>query len=334
MSENSDEIEIDIIEVAKTVWNGKKLIVIITSFFVLIGVLNALLSPIVFTSSTTFIPSSQEGSSGSGLSGVASLVGINLGAISSGNEIPSLMYPQVSESVEFKRLMLEEFIDEKKQIVMKKYLADYYKIDDNLELNNPNKSFVSEFEDKLFNVLENKIFTISVNNKDGFVTISANMPESEYAAYVAINARNILQKIIINNKIKSAKQKLEFSEKQLKSKRIEFDEIQNKLGYFNDSNLNIVTSSIINEREKLEAEFQIINAVIVELSKQVEQNKLQVSKDTPVFSIIKEATMPFKRSSPKRTIMVLMFGFIGFVLSAVFVIIKDPLITILKKIRS
>ena len=53
MSKNSDEI--DLIEIAKSVWNGKKLIGVITSFFVLIGVLSALLSPVVFTSSTTFI---------------------------------------------------------------------------------------------------------------------------------------------------------------------------------------------------------------------------------------------------------------------------------------
>ena len=79
---------------------------------------------------------------------------------------------------------------------------------------------------------------------------------------------------------------------------------------------------------------KIINAVIIELSKQVEQNKLQVSKDTPVFSIVKEATMPIKRSSPKRAQMVLITGFIGFILSAVFVIIKDPLIAILKEVRS
>ena len=31
---------------------------------------------------------------------------------------------------------------------------------------------------------------------------------------------------------------------------------------------------------------------MIELSKQVEQRKLQVSEDTPVFSIVKEASMP------------------------------------------
>ena len=331
MSENSDEI--DLIEIAKTIWNGKKLIATISSFFVLIGVVTALLSPVIYTSTTTFIPSYQEGSSGSGLSGVASLVGINLGAMSSGNEIPSSMYPQVSESVEFKRLMLEEFIDEKKQVVFKDYLAKYYSVDNNSKFNNSNKSFVSEFENHLFKII-NDILTISVNQKDGFVTISANMPESEYAAYTAINARNILQKIIINNKIKSAKQNLEFSEEQLKSKKIEFDEIQNKLGYFNDSNLNIVTSSIINERKKLEAEFQIINAVMVELSKQVEQNKLQVSKDTPVFSIIKEAAMPVMRSSPKRTQTVIIYGLMGLMLSVLYTLFKGPMATVFKEINS
>ena len=331
MNDNSDEI--NLIELAKTIWNGKKLIFIISSFFVLIGVISALVSPILYSSSTTFIPSSQEGSSGSSLSGVASLVGINLGAMSSGNEIPASMYPQISNSVEFKRLLLEEFIDEKKEIKMKSYLVDYYKIDSDSKSNNPNKSFVSELENDLFKIINN-ILNISVNQKDGFVTISANMPESEYAAYSAINARNILQKIIITNKIKSAKQNLKFSEKQLKSKRIEFNEIQNKLGYFNDSNLNIITSSIINERKRLEAEFQIINAVMVELSKQVEQNKLQVSKDTPVFSIIKEATMPVKRSSPKRGQMILIFGFIGLILSVFYTVLKAPLIQFIKEFTS
>ena len=91
---------------------------------------------------------------------------------------------------------------------------------------------------------------------------------------------------------------------------------------------------MINERDKLEANFQIINAVMVELSKQVEQRKLQVSEDTPVFSVIKEANMPVKRSSPKRTQMVLIFGFIGLVFSLLYVILKKPLKDIILEIKS
>ena len=160
------------------------------------------------------------------------------------------------------------------------------------------------------------------------------MPNSEYAANTCVNARDILQEIVINSRIQSAKQKLEYSEKQLASKRIEFEEIQNKLAYFNDSNLNLVTSSVINEREKIEAEFQILNAVMIELSKQVEQRKLQVSEDTPVFSILKEASMPVRRSSPKRIQMVLIFGFIGLTVSTLYTVVKSPIAQILKELNS
>ena len=330
MDNNSDEI--DLLELLKTTWSGRKQIIIISFVFVLIGVAIALLSPIVYSSSTTFINSQTESSSTSGLSGVASLVGINLGGMSSGSEIPPTMYPLIAESVQFKRDLLNSYIDEKEQIKLEDFLANYNDVEKSVTENN-NKLFISKYEDELFNVI-NDVISISVNQKDGFVTILANMPESEYAANTCINAREILQETIINNKIKSAKQKLEYSEKQLASKRIEFEEIQNKLAYFNDSNLNLVTSSVINEREKLEAEFQIINAVMIELSKQVEQRKLQVSEDTPVFSIVKEASMPVIRSSPKRTQMVLIFGFTGLVISVLYILVREPVVQILKEINS
>ena len=330
MDNNSDEI--DLIELLKTVWSGRKQIIIISFVFVLVGVAAALLSPVVYSSSTTFINSQTESSSSSGLSGVASLVGINLGGMSSGSEIPPTMYPQLGESIEFKRDLLNSYIDEKEQIKLEDFLANYNDIEKSVTENN-NKLFISEYEDVLFNII-NDVVSISVNNKDGFITITANMPNSEYAANTCINAREILQQTVINNRIKSAKQKLEYSEEQLNSKRIEFEEVQNKLAYFNDSNLNLVTSSIINERDKLEAEFQIINAVMIELSKQVEQRKLQVSEDTPVFSIIKEASMPVERSSPKRTRMVLIYGFIGLLASILYTLIKRPVIEIMKEINS
>ena len=330
MDNNHDEI--DLIELLKTAWNGRKQIIIISFVFVLVGISTALLLPVIYSSSTTFINSQTESSSASGLSGVASLVGINLSGMSSGSEIPPTMYPQIGESVEFKRTLVDSYIDEKEQIKLGDFLANYNSIEKSVT-ENSNKLFISEFENELFDVM-NDVISISVDQKEGFVTISANMPNSEYAANTCINAREILQKIIIDSRIKSAKQKLEYSEKQLASKRIEFEEIQNKLAYFNDSNINLVTSSVINERDKLEAEFQIINAVMIELSKQVEQRKLQVSEDTPVFSIVKEASMPVKRSSPKRTQVVLIFGFVGIIVSVFYILIKDPFKQILNKISS
>ena len=330
--DNIKDDEIDLVEILKKIYKSRKFILIISFSFALLGVAVALQSPIKFSSETIFITHNQESNSSS-LSGVASLVGINLGASNFGGEIiPSSMYPQVTQSPKFKRLLLNSNIDFDNKINLKQYLIDYYKL--NTENDKINSDlYVSELENDCFNIID-EIISVNVNQKDGFISLSATLPVAEYSTNLTINAKEILQEIIINNKIESANQNLIFSQQQLKEKKLIFDEIQAKLAYFSDSNLNSVNSFVINERDKLEAEFQIINAVVTELSKQVEQVKLQVSKDTPVFSTIKEAVIPIQRTSPKRTQLVIIFGFIGLVISTGFILIKDLLLDVFNKIKS
>ena len=329
--ENIKDDEIDLVEILKKIYKSKKIILIISFFFALLGVAVALLSTVKYSSETIFITQNQESNSSS-LSGVASLVGINLGTSNFGGEIPSSMYPQVSNSPKFKRLLLNSYIDFDNKINLKQYLIDYYKL--NIENDKINSDlYVSELENDCFKIID-KIITININQKDGFISLLSTLPVAEYSANLTINAKEILQEIIIDNKIESANQNLIFSQQQLEEKKLIFDEIQAKLAYFSDSNLNSVNSFVINERDKLEAEFQIINAVVTELSKQVEQAKLQVSKDTPVFSTIKEAVIPVERTSPKRTQIVLIFGFTGLIISIISVLIFQPLKKILLQIQS
>ena len=57
-----------------------------------------------------------------------------------------------------------------------------------------------------------------MSTKDGFVTINSTMPVAEYSAIIAKKSREILQNIIIENKIETARQNLNFSQKQLSEK--------------------------------------------------------------------------------------------------------------------
>lgn len=327
---NNFEEEIDFIQILKKIYVSRRVILYTTFIFFMIGIAISLLSPIKFTSSTVFLPQNQDNTTSS-LSGVASLVGINLGTSTYGGDITPLMYPKIGESIKFKRLLLEKIVDEKNNKTLKKILIENYKIQDNDQLN-LNKLGMSKLEEKCFNILSEIIY-IDVNQKEGFVTIGSTMSTGKYSAIVAKYSREILQSIIIENKIETARQNLIFSEKQLKEKKMEFDEIQSKLAFFSDSNLNPVNSFVINEKNKLEADFQIISAVVTELSKQVEQAKLQVTKDTPVFSTIKEVVIPNQRSSPKRKQLVLIFSCIGFIISCIYILIKDPLNTLIKEIN-
>ena len=314
--------EIDLIEILKKIYNSRRFINYFTSIFLIIGITATFLIPVKFSSSTVFIPQNQDSNSSS-LSGVANLVGINLGTASYGGDIPLSMYPEIGDSPKFKRSLLKKEIDKKNSITLKNFLIKHYKLKNEVE-ETSSPLFMSLIEEKCFDLL-NDIISINVNQKDGFVTISSSMPIAEYSAIVTKISREILQNIIIENKIETARQNLNFSEKQLNEKKLEFDNIQSKLALFSDSNLNAVNSFVINEKNKLEAEFEIINAVVTELSKQVEQAKLQVTKDTPVFSTIKEVIIPNKKSSPNRIELILIFGISGFLLSCIIVLINEPL---------
>ncbi len=360
LEKNTDEI--DLIELLKILWNSKRLIVKITFFFAVLGIASSLMSPIVYTASSTFIPqSSQAGSGASSLNGVASLVGINLGGAMSAAEIPPSIYPQILSSVPYKRALLEISLkpsEEGSSILLKDYLLNESSSPDVFGLikkytimlpftvlaairgdkeavssGSSSEMSVSADEDDLFRALE-AILSLSVNAKDGFVSLSAEMGDPIICALVAKEAQKILQKSVINYKIKSASEILVFNQKQLNLKKVEFDSLQNILALFKDSNLNIIDSRFENRLIGLEAEFSLVSSVYQELAKQLEQSKLQVSKDTPIFSVIKPVTIPNTRSAPKRTQMVLVYLFIGFILGCGSVLIKEPVKNILEEIKA
>ena len=112
---NLEQDSIDIIALLKTIWNGKKLILKTTILFFLTGCIVALLSPIVYTSQTTFIPQVSEDNmspKASGLGSLASLAGININTPAATNDsyLSPLLYSNLTQSDEFSYDILREEI--------------------------------------------------------------------------------------------------------------------------------------------------------------------------------------------------------------------------------
>ena len=137
MNTNSND-EIDLIDLLKKLHYSRKLIIYITIIFSIIGIAFALLLPVKYNSTTVFITQNQETGSSS-LSGVASLVGINLGSSSFGGEIPSTMYPQIVQSVKFKRLLLNKVIDDKNNLTLENFIIEKYSFEKDEKICGPNQ---------------------------------------------------------------------------------------------------------------------------------------------------------------------------------------------------
>ncbi|MDC0910313.1 Wzz/FepE/Etk N-terminal domain-containing protein, partial [Flavobacteriaceae bacterium] len=112
----NEEDQIDIIALLKTLWIGKKLIVKTAILFFIIGCGVALLSPVVYTAQTTFVPQVSEdqmSSSKGSLGSLASLAGINLSQGSSSTTdsyLSPLLYSKLAESEEFSLNIINEEI--------------------------------------------------------------------------------------------------------------------------------------------------------------------------------------------------------------------------------
>ena len=103
---------------------------------------------------------------------------------------------------------------------------------------------------------------------------------------------------------------------------------------FKDRNLNISRSSFSNAQTRLETALQIETSVFQNVVTQLEQVKLQVAKDTPVFSFLKPVVVTTEKSAPKRSLIVITWLFLGVVVSIGYLLAKEPLLDMIKQIKN
>ena len=127
------------------------------------------------------------------------------------------------------------------------------------------------------------------------------------AAQITSFAQSMLQEKIIEFKIKSSKELLDFTIEQYNQKKYAFEALQDERAIFVDKNINISSSLYQNKLNRIESELSIAQSVVQQLATQVEQAKLKVNKDTPVFTTIKPVSIPYERSAPSRSLIVMVF---------------------------
>jgi uncharacterized protein involved in exopolysaccharide biosynthesis len=75
----------------------------------------------------------------------------------------------------------------------------------------------------------------------------------------------------------------------------------------------------------LQAEFDLVNTVYSELAKQKEQAAIQLSKDTPTFSVLDPVKVPKEKTGPKKSLYVLGTFFIGLIGGAGWAFARKPI---------
>ena len=169
---------------------------------------------------------------------------------------------------------------------------------------------LSKEEDDCMKILANLV-TLTVNDKEGYITLSASMPEPVAAAQLAYKVQVLLQKYVTEFKIEKARANLEFIEERYADAKSEFERKQEELAEFRDANRNFASAVAKTTEERLSNEYAVVLGVYSELAKQREQANIQVKEDTPIFAVVEPVTVPTERSKPKRALICVAFTFLG-----------------------
>jgi len=343
--------EVDIVVILKTLWQHRKTILWGCLAGAVLGLIVAFASPKQYKVVTTMLPQSEEGMSMGSLSSLAAIAGFDIDLSDNGSEISPVIYPQILESETFLLDLMHSkytFKEVKQPISMYDYytkvaghgigatIAKYTiglpsTIKAALKGKKPaskaSDDGLTHMTDEEYNMammLKNNV-TLSINKKEGYLTMTCVFEEDILTAQVAKRAQQILQETITSYKTKRANEQLVFFEKRYNEKKIEYQQAQARLAGYKDRNLFVTTAIGGSNETRLQNEYNLAYSVYSELAKQYENAKIKVKRVTPVYIILKPVVVPNEPFAPKKAFILFVFLFFGGIIGSVVVLGKDYL---------
>lgn len=344
VSKSNSSDEIDLIELIRHLWNGRKVIIKITAAFIALGLVIALTSPKQYKVEVRMLPESKSSSGGasallrqfSGLGGFAMPLGEGADAIG------PMLYPDVLKSTPFYLELLSSKVtyktDEKTQdITVFEYLNDYTKNSlisvvmkytiklpwtilgwirgekepETSTTSSPSQiTQISKEQSDAIKGLKDKI-SASIDQKNGVISISTEFGDPFITAQIANFSVNYLSNYITEYRVEKAKTDLQFIQERYLEKEKEYLYAQEELAQFRDANRNVQSAAARTEEERLNNKYTLAFNVYNGLAQQLEQAKIKVQEETPVIKILEPVKVPVERSKPKRSLILVVFAFLG-----------------------
>ena len=351
--EIQEEESIDFIKILTDIWINKELVIKVSLYFFILGIILSISLSDVYRASSIFYPHIESSDNSQDLRNLAGIAGIDITNDVSSN-VPSNLYPLLINSPIFKIKILDEVIYHNgNKMTYREYIRESHSsfslikillypisiIKDFFKKSDENKNLnfqilqLSEEEFELHEKLDDLIF-LDLNESEGFIELSVDDEDPLIASQIATAAEKKLQLSIIDFKLKNIKATYEFTSNQLEIAKQNFYFLQDSLAKFKDNNRNIRSDLFLNQLSRIESEYSFSRNIYNELGISKERTSIDVQKNTPIFTIIKPVVIPNETSEPKRVIIIIIFTFLGFIVSSFYVLIKPFLFNVLNKINN
>ena len=326
---DNDEININVI--GEILFRKRKFVSKIATICTLIGLTYSLLATIYFESRISLYPAGELSQTGGVLGDFQGLAkSFGLGGLASA---PTYNIPDIINS---RRL--------KKDIVLKKWktklypdgsnLIEYWELDEPsffspMELIRrflPSGGFQSEKIDKeTYEAILELNELISVKEEiSGLISVTVLMEDPQLASDIANYIAEYVKSFIsIEQKREASRNKI-FVKNQMEEAKSQTENSEDSLTDFRKNHpLRLDTPSFEMMRERLESTVEENRAVYITLRQQFEIAKIDEAKERLLINILDTAEPAVKKAKPKRTLIVFLSLFGGFILAIPFAIYFD-----------
>ncbi len=349
--------EIDLMEVFHRIWDKRTTIYKTMALFFLFGLLLVIFSPKVYKSEITLLIESN--SNMSNMSGLlqqfGGLAGLNLSSGMAGEDaLTPELYPDIVNYTPFIIELLNEKIALSKSdtlITVTDYLEEQSKpsiigrffglfggdkenVKDSSDLIMNGYYFLSEEKHDMIKALSNFIEAYKGKSKlSNLLTVSVEMHDPFVAAQLNNIVVQNLQEYIIDYRTQKAKTDLDFVIKRHSEAEIRYINAAQRLAQFRDQHTNMVLASAKTIEERLQSEFNLAYNVYNTLSQQLEQSKMKVQENTPVFKVLSPAIIPLHKYKPKTTLTLLNSLVVGFFIGVLIIFISEKRNKLFKNVK-
>ena len=306
-----------------------------------------LVKPSVFQVTVKLIPRVSEsgGLNMSGLGGIASLAGINVGSNKVGDVIPPNIYPEILSSSPFSLEVMklgiitkngelksfEEFyfhdIQELTINKIKKYtlgLPSLLTPSNDVQMASNDSQMLGSFDLSQYEVMEylKSKLSLTVSKEDGIVSLSFSTIDPYVAKQLTENAIFVLKSRIKEYKLEKLNSELLFLDSLYQAKRLSYEKAQVSLADFRDRNANLSTSRSKIEEDRLEKEFNLEYDLLSEISKEYEGAKITYKKEEPSFMMLEPAFLPLEPTGSGRLLTLIMISTVGVIVILILIGVK------------
>lgn len=334
----SEKYSVDFKAIWKSIKNYRKLYFIILPITFVVAFVIAKSIPNSYTCRILLAP--EIGGSNQGMSSLASLAssfGVNLNEGSqNGNAIRPSVYPQLTQSVDFKTSLFPVKVRKKGQkesMTYYDYLKNEWKYpwwSHFFGLMAPAKqkdTIVNKFEltgeQAYIMGMINKNVTCNIDLKTFLITIQVVEQDPYVAALLADSVKNRLQDFITEYKTNKARHDLEYAETLYKQAKKEYEHARRLFVEYADANQDISLLTARQKQTDLENEMQLQYNNFLAISAQLLTAKAKVQEVTPAFTPLQSATVPLGPSGPRRGQIVLLYVFLATLFITIYVLYKD-----------